>query len=91
MKKRIFAATAALALTASLAAPVPAAAARRAVRNARNYAGCYYVDKNGDGICDNFVDADNDGICDNSRGAGRGMGRGRYANAGRGCRGCYRY
>lgn len=53
--------------------------------------GRYYVDADGDGVCDNigtgvggnFVDADGDGICDNyqsgqcwGRGYGRGYGRG---------------
>jgi len=37
----------------------------------KGYASAYFVDANGDGICDNlgnctnFVDADDDGVCDN--------------------------
>ena len=38
--------------------------------------GQYYVDANGDGICDNFVDNNGDGRNDNCPGYGNGMGPG---------------
>lgn len=38
--------------------------------------GQYYVDSNGDGICDNFVDNNGDGINDNCPGYGQGQGQG---------------
>ena len=47
----------------------------------------YYVDANGDGICDNrgacYVDADGDGVCDNY-----GTGLGCRSGAGHGHHGC---
>lgn len=49
--------------------------------------GIYYVDANGDGVCDyhgancNYVDADGDGVCDNY---GTGLGGGCHGG-GRGC------
>lgn len=51
--------------------------------------GRYFLDTNGDGICDNagsrcaYVDADGDGVCDNY-GSGWGCGYGRGAQGGRG-------
>lgn len=63
--------------------------------------GRYFVDADGDGLCDvcgvaharygggNFVDADGDGVCDNFQsGQGRGCGYGRGGQGGRG-RGCH--
>lgn len=55
----------------------------------------YFVDADGDGICDNrgtypwcggnFIDADGDGVCDNClSGQGWGCGHGRGAQSGRG-------
>lgn len=69
MKRKILVWIMAIAATLSMAAPVSAAVTNR------GNAGRYYVDANGDGICDNFVDKDGDGICDNCDLVG---GRGRY-------------
>ena len=56
--------------------------------------GRYFVDTDGDGICDNaggrcaYVDADGDGICDNYQsGQGRGCGHGGRCGRGSGFRG----
>lgn len=51
--------------------------------------GRYYVDANGDGICNNagsrcaYVDSDGDGICDNYQ-SGQDQGCGRSGQCGRG-------
>lgn len=51
--------------------------------------GRYFVDADGDGICDNagnrcaYVDADGDGICDNYA-SGQSVGYGRGCHGGRG-------
>ena len=65
-------------------------------------AGAGFIDKNGDGICDNnalrgtrgggrnFTDADNNGVCDNfsngRKGRGFGRGNGKCDGTGRGFR-----
>lgn len=54
--------------------------------------GCYFVDADGDGVCDNagsmcaYVDADGDGVCDHyAAGQGRGNGQGRGSKRGSQC------
>ena len=56
--------------------------------------GTYYVDADGDGVCDNrganclYVDADGDGVCDNY---GTGLGGGYHGGRWGGGRGCGRW
>lgn len=77
-------------LTAALAVSLCAATAFAAGPRC----GRYYVDADGDGVCDNigsrcvYVDANGDGICDNYQsGQGRGCGRGGQCGRGNGFRG----
>lgn len=60
MKKRILVLI--MAMSLSLGSTVSAAAA---VTGKNQCAGRYFVDADGDGICDNCVDVDQDGVCDN--------------------------
>ena len=61
--------------TLTIGTAVPAAAAPYGCgRNPQ--CGQYYVDANGDGICDNFVDNNGDGRNDNCPGYGNGQGWG---------------
>ena len=58
MKRKIWVCMMAAAAAFSLTVPASAVVANR------GNAGRFYVDANGDGICDNFTDKNGDGICD---------------------------